>query len=487
MQPICETHPQLRALSQGLHLTLHSPTVLDQPVLQGDSDTDAAGASIYGSVIRDGGLFRMWYQAWPRDWSGGDAVTVACAESDDGLTWRRPSHGLVECCGTRDNHLTDLPFHCPSVLIDPNADADGRFRAFGFTGPNRLGDRFSHSLASDGYYTARSADGIHWQLESDEPLWPNADVITSVWDPWSNCARIALKFNGLAAGMYRRRFYAATWARGKASRPASAFIPDEQDDLAAHARGFCTADYYGVGLMPTSGPTIGFLWNFRHLPPLGNHEARLFTHYGNIGGVDLSIIYQPERNGRWLHLPGRPDWLAARDAPEWARGALYTAASPLDVGDETWLYFTGTTDLHGWCGHAADSKQFRSARIDQGGFARIGLLKWPRNRIIGYRADLPARLQLAPNPEKVPEGKLILNAVTRPNGQIRARLLDDEMNPLPGRDFEDCDPLVGDHLETTVRWRGQADLPTLPTHHQLTAELELTDATLYAFDFATSD
>ena len=85
MQPICEAHPQLLGVSQGLHLTLLPPTVVDEPILQGETDADAAGVSIYGSVIRDGGLFRMWYQAWPRDWNGSDAVTVACVESDDGL------------------------------------------------------------------------------------------------------------------------------------------------------------------------------------------------------------------------------------------------------------------------------------------------------------------------------------------------------------------------------------------------------------------
>lgn len=484
MQPICEAHPQLIGLSQGLRLTLHAPTVLDDPVLQGATDADAAGVSIYGSVLRDGGRFRMWHQAWPRDWSGSDAVTVACAESDDGLEWRRPSYGRVDCGGSAQNHLTDLPFHCPSVLVDPDAAAEARFRAFGFTGPRRLDGRFSHQLERDGYYTAHSADGIHWELDSSAPVWPFADVITSVWDPWSNCARVALKRNGLAAGMFRRRFYAATWARGEASAPVSAFIPDEQDDLNARAHGFVSADYYGVGLLPTPGPTLGFLWNFRHLPPLGQHEPRLLSHYGSIGSVDLSVVYQPERGGRWLHLPGRPDFLAAADAPEWARGALYTAASPLHVGDETWLYFTGTLDQHGWSGAGIDRKAWRQSLLDQGGFARIGLMKWPRDRIIGYRAILCERLQLAPRVARDTAGGLTLNAVTRPSGRIRARLLDQEWQPIAGFDFDDCEPIAGNHLQAAVRWRGQSRLPAIPGDLSPTAEVEIDDATLYAFDFA---
>jgi len=482
MQPICEGHPQIRGLSQGLRLTLWHPTVLEEPVLQGGADADASGASIYGSVLRDGGLFRMWYQAWPRDWSGSDAVTVACAESDDGIHWRRPEYGLVECCGTRQNHLTDLPFHCPSVLIDPEADSSARYRAFGFTGPQRLAGRFPHSFECDGYYTAYSGDGIHWQLDSSTPLWPYADVITSAWDPYAGCACIALKRNGPAAGMFRRRFYAATWAKGQASEPVSAFIPDEYDDLNARARGFVSADYYGVGLMPTPGPTIGFLWNFRHLPPLGHHEPHMW-HYGRIGSVDLSVVCQPERGGRWLHLPGRPDWLAAADAPPWARGALYTAASPIDVGDETWLYFTGTLDQHGWCGYGVDTGERRRTLQDRGGFARIGLARWPKGRVIGYQAVLAERLQLSPRVDAGDRSRLILNVVTRPGGRLRVALLDPEQKPLPGCSFEDCDPIAGDHLEAPVRWQGKSAWPDVSDGRSLTAEIEITDATLYAFDF----
>jgi len=55
MQLICEGHPQIEGFSQGVQLVLNRSTVLDEPVLQGDSDADATGTSIYGSVLRDGG------------------------------------------------------------------------------------------------------------------------------------------------------------------------------------------------------------------------------------------------------------------------------------------------------------------------------------------------------------------------------------------------------------------------------------------------
>ena len=485
MQLMCEGHSQVRGLSPGLRQVLHPPTLLEDPVLQGDSDADASGASIYGSVVRDGGRFRIWYQAWSREWDGRDAVTVACAESDDGLEWRRPEYGRIECCGTRRNHLTDLPFHCPSVFVDPTAPSEARFRAFGYADPDRMDGRYPQRIDRRGYFTAHSADGIHWEIDSPEPLWPWADVITSVWDPWSGCARIALKRNGHAAGMHRRRFYTATWTRDRASEAVSALVPDEHDDALARARGFHSADYYGVGLMPTPGPTIGFLWNFRHLPPLGYHAPHMF-HYGWIGSVDLSIVYQLERGGRWLHVTGRPDWVRASDAPSWASGALYTAAHPIDVGEETWLYFTGTRDQHSWCGQGIDSSAFRRDLLGKGGFARIGLMKWPKDRILGYRAVLPERIQIAPRIEEKGREGLRLNVRTRPGGSVRVALLDAGMNPVAGYTFEECDPIHGDHLEVEVTWRGRSSLPALPDRGSPTAEIEIRDAVLYAFEFTVS-
>ncbi len=481
MQLACEGHAQIRTLSEGLRQVLNPPAVLEEPVLWGASPADASGASIYGSVIREGGRFRMWYQAWPEDWDGEDVVAVACAESEDGLNWRRPDYGLIDCGGSRHNHLTDLPFHSPTIFIDPHAAPEARYRALGYTAPKKLGERYSHQVSRPGYYSAHSADGIHWQLEGADPLWPHSDVITAAWDPQADCARIALKISGRAAGMYRRRFFGAEWAAGQATAPVSTLIPDEHDDTNARARGFHTADYYGVGLMPTQGPTIGFLWNFRHQTPLGHHPP-LMAYYGWTGTVDLSVVYQLERGGRWFHLPGRPDWLRALDAPSWARGALYTSSSPVEVGEETWLYFTGTKDRHGWCGHEVDYNAYIKAAAAQGGFARIGLAKWRRHRIMGYQAVLLERLHLTPRPAA--QSRLALNVLTRPGGSVRVGLAKTDGQPLPGYEMEKSIPIAGDHLEAQVRWQGDPALPRLVIGEELVAQVELRDAVLYAFDFA---
>ena len=485
MELALEGHSQLAGLSHGLRPVVHYPEVLPEPVLQGDTGVDGYGASIYGSVLRQDGLFRMWYQAWPRDWDGSDAVAVGCAESDDGITWRKPPRGLVEYEGSRDNHLCDLPFHSPSVLVDPTAEPAARYRAFGYTDPKKL-SRYDVDVPVRGFYTASSPDGFHWQVEADAPLWPHADVITSVWDPLEDCARICLKWNGLCRGMFRRRFFEATWSNGQATAPRGALIPDELDDINARARGFVSADYYGSSLLPAGSSMVGVLWNFRHVNPLGYAENPGMW-YGSNGQVDLSIAYQLERGGRWHHLLDRPDWLAASTAPDWARGALYTASSPIHVGDETWLYFTGTMDWHGWSGVGEDTRQWRERIAPGGGFARIGLLKWPRDRIAGYRADLKERLVLkATEAAAADSAGLRLNLVTRPTGSVRVALTGPDHQPLPGYDFTDCEPLSGSLLNAEVRWQGKTGLPTVAQGEDLFAVIEMESTELYAFEFRRS-
>jgi hypothetical protein len=257
--------------------------------------------------------------------------------------------------------------------------------------------------------------------------------------------------------------------------------------MIAQQRGFNSADYYGVGLMPTEGPTIGFLWNFRHQLPLGYYEPRSF-HYGSIGRVDISIVYQLERGGRWLHVPGRPDWLSAEDTPEWARGALYTSSSPIDVGDETWLYFTGTLDRHGWCGHDIDYKARCKAAVTQHGFSKIGLAKWPRNRIMGLNTRLRDVIRLSPSQKDTAQGELVLNVATRSGGTVRAQLINaEDRQPIPGYAMADCEVITGDHLDVSVRWKGNPSLPHAMNGESIVAEVEITNGTIYAFDFSLAE
>src|SRR5204863_7599034 len=67
-------------------------------------------STIYGSVIRDGEKYRMWYKS---------GMGLGYAESDDGLKWTKPALDLVLIDGQKTNLLwrktgkTDPPAGLP--------------------------------------------------------------------------------------------------------------------------------------------------------------------------------------------------------------------------------------------------------------------------------------------------------------------------------------------------------------------------------------
>ena len=74
---------------------------------------------------------------------------------------------------------------------------------------------------------------------------------------------------------------------------------------------------------------------------------------------------------------------------------------------------------------------------------------------------------------------MTLNAEVR--GEIRARLLDAEGEPLPGFDAVECRPIRGDSLAHEVEWGDPpATLPAGPVR----VEFLLRDARLYGFDLS---
>lgn len=142
-------------LRKHVCLYLSTPTVRPEPVLAPSPRESAApdnlAAHFYGTVLHDGGRFRMWYYAchrglnpdWPArkrqqvarkpGWLAGvgdaDAIfqgPICYAESDDGIVWRKPAIGQVRFKGGVDNNALDLPHTVVSgaAVIRDEADPD---------------------------------------------------------------------------------------------------------------------------------------------------------------------------------------------------------------------------------------------------------------------------------------------------------------------------------------------------------------------------
>lgn len=165
-------------LKKDLCYYLSKPTVRPEPVLKPSRDnphaTDTVATHFYGTVLQDGGKFRMWYYgaSWlskQENKSGSYRIKegpVCYAESQDGIVWTKPNLGQVEYNGGRDNNAIALPDAQTEgafvVKDDQDPDAARRYKMVYENLP-------AHKRCMS-VRTATSADGIHWSAGPDWPI-----------------------------------------------------------------------------------------------------------------------------------------------------------------------------------------------------------------------------------------------------------------------------------------------------------------------------
>ncbi len=161
------------ALSGGARLELHEP-VPREVVLEHDAPWEGTGTG-YHSVFQDGGKYRMYYKAWHIEVKDGKVNTgshplFCCyAESDDGLTWRKPELGLVEFQGSKANNIVLAPETLGTVKSDPGHPAV--FKDENPACPPEA--RYKAIIRSEkphGLLLFQSPDGLRWSLAHPEPV-----------------------------------------------------------------------------------------------------------------------------------------------------------------------------------------------------------------------------------------------------------------------------------------------------------------------------
>ena len=468
MELLHESRLDITAVNGKLYPFQEKPRISQEPVLLPDTHVDGAGAAIYGTVLHDGGRYRMWYQAWPADWDGGDVSLVGYAESDDGQRWRKPNLGLVDY-GGRQNNLCDMGFHCPSVFIDPEAAASHRYRAAGYVSAAQPGCRAEPG--GSGYYTFHSADGLHWEPDGPDPTWDSCDVITTAYHPRQRRGIASMKFNPQVGGFMRRVIYTAELRDGQWSPARPALIPDEFDDLCAVARGYVTGDYYGMTILPAGSGTAGLIWQFRHRAPRLSRNAS-----GQFGECDITLAYQIAAGGCWQHRRGRADFISHGEH-DWTRGGLYAASTPIEVGDEHWLYVTGSPHSHAWSTTLdGETDTTRRKTMTAEGGSRIGIARWPKWRLFGFRAD-PAGMVVFRIGPLEGASELHLNYACEPGGRIDAGLTDDN----GGEVLDRAARLTGDAVEAKMHWE-KGVLAAAAPGEKFWLKLQMDRATVWGYE-----
>jgi len=462
--------------SQNLRLEMRSPTRHPaNPVVQrGKPGTpDAFGAQFYGSIIREGGKFRMWYGAFDDDIESKVASSrwrPAYAESHDGLHWVKPNLGLVRYHGNKNNNLilTDpsgLGMINLKVLADPDdPNPEQRYKISTHV-------YFRHNTRLGSLAPFASADGLRWKsLVPAKPVKAELRkedlVLPAVhFEP---CGGL-YKWDGL--------FYACGQNGMNATRPYHGRV----------VRMYRSPDFVNwsqtssIGFVRTAQHTI--LGPGRSLEGEQVHEGISVWNRGNVllglygrwhgakewKDITIDLGFVVSNDGLNFREPAY-EWTLLQRGEDgaWDQGGLLQGQGFENIGDETYIYY-GTWDprQHG-------------KTPERGG---VGIAVLPRDRfgdlVVEEAGKGPGDYQMpviqsefvtAPVPvKKGVAHRFYLNADgLGAQASLKIELLDNQEHPLP----EMSTVVRQNGFHAPIAWNGKTAIAGLPEQIRLKVSFE---------------
>lgn len=467
---------------QNLKLEMRSPQRHPaNPVLhRGKPGTpDSWAVQFYGSVIRVGDTYRMWYVA-----AGNDRLDrsvprsspwrVAYAESKDGVHWTKPNLGLVEYNGNRNNNLVLMEPRLGTVnlkvLYEPDdPDPTRRFKM----GSHVWFPKNKVRLGTFAPYA--SADGLRWKLLIDaKPV--DAEL------PQKDMVLPALHFEPVG-GLYKwdGLYYLNGQNAIAASRPYHGRL----------VRQFISPDFVNW----SHASTVGFVRDVQH-KLLGpgrsregeqNHEGVSVWNRGNvlvgISGiwhgakewkdvtVDLGFVIS--NDGVQFREPAH-EWVFLKRGKDgaWDQGGLLQGQGFENIGDQTFIYY-GAWDPRNWQGSPP-----------RGG---VGIVTLPRDRFATLQVDETTKGQ---GNYQLPEIKceFITAAVKLKRegahrffinvdglskaANLKIELLNHNTIPLPEFSGENAAIVQKSGFQTPILWNGKQEIKNLPERIRMKVTFE---------------
>ena len=382
------------------------------PWLIPDKPWESGGVHLQ-RVIHEDGLYRVWYSASgeTRDkvvvlpngrkklGSDGETVSGLCyMESRDAVHWVKPSLGLTEFRGSKDNNI--VPEAGPAIFIDRAAAPEERYKSVAHT-PIRIFDP-NTKLSGPLLGGAVSPDGIHWRRIA-EPLWK--DIFNNDGSPQAHRDEQTGKYVLYTRANYPRR---RSIARAETSdfrhwpHPTMILTPGPDEDP--------SADFY----------TSIYL----HYPGAASAHLMLVSAYHrDTSQVDVRMASSMDGDGwNWLN----PRTVVELGKPgDWDGGSLYVAGEMVRLPD-------GRIAV-GINGHSSRHEEYWQTKFERGQLKRsqytVAWALWEDGRIAGVEAEKAGEFTTLPL--KATGRPIEVNARTGGSGSVQVDVLID----TPGRPY----------------------------------------------------
>ncbi len=459
----------------GITRTLNQPQTIRR-VLRPDRPWEALGFIFYASVVDDDGIAKLFHGSY--DAEKGKHFSIAT--SRDGIHWERPSLGLRDFSGSKDNNILPVDAVEASVFLDPNAPLEKRYRLLftkNWPDPDKAG-----------VYVASSPNGVHWQTTPERllPFHPDSQpsafwdealqkyaIYLRAWNPRRAVARVAV------SDLEKPWPYVPSvpplhiWGNQKVptlSRELpTVMAADEQDPENLHL-------YTSAVVRYPFAPNVYLAFPAAYLNYKGP-EWKDRALNGNDGTFDVQLA--TSRDGitwnRW-----RQPYVAAGFHDGLDLRLVSMGQGVIRRGRVLHQYFVGWPHTHGrpvvWDRDLKNRAEW--LQKDLGG------IYCATQRVDGFvsmDAD-HAGGTLTTQPFRFEGNRLCLNVHTAGSGSVKMAILNADGTPIPDFTATDCQLINADQIDCEVQWKDGADVSSLaglPVRLQITME----STKLYALQF----
>lgn len=409
--------------------------------------------SFYTTILKDGDTYRMYYRCG----MGGESYTCY-AESRDGIRWTRPSLGLVEFQGSRENNLildTGRQF-CPFIDGRPGVPAAERLKA--------------NMEAKGGLLGYVSADGIHWKLARDEAIVPRK--LRNHFDSQN------VMFWSEAEGRYVLYCRHAVGGRRAVARSTSRDFLNWTDPV--------LMTYSDTG---ATVPSQHLYTNQTHPYFRAPHIYVALPGRFQAGRRVLNEA-QTAALGTDPGFPRDPDW-RVRDI---ADGVLLTSRAGTTIYDFTfreslvrpgigltnWTSRTNYPAL-GVVPTGPAEMSFYVQRDYAQKTARLERMVLRTDGFSSVRAPYEGG-EIVTRTLRFSGSELVINYATSAAGSLRVEIQNSGGNPIAGFAASDAVQIIGDQIERVVTWKGGSDLSRI-AGKPVRLRFVMKDADLYSLQF----
>ena len=423
------------------------------PVIRADQPWEKDAAFVdSGLVLYDEKekLFKAWYQGGAC-YGPDDNSNMCYATSQDGVVWTKPSLGLVDFDGSKDNNIVlmaECMMHDPAPIKDDgDSNPERRFKAI-WWGGKKCDEAVSGWQL--GHCIGFSPDGIHWKEHPDNPVWKGDAEVAIPFDIVRQEGKHVMYNSSDGHGM---RVVARTESDDFINWDLPSqlvFKSDDEDPPGTEMGGLCAISYDGY--------YIGMLYVIHNLGGIKADEWKSIVKKNKQQGffghpIEMNNTRCREMSTELVTSSDGINWVRTNRQPIIPLGpegswdeAIILPGRPIVANNKIYIYYTGV-------GRTAQTPGINKPQKIGKWNVDTGLATLRLDGFVSMDSG-PEKAVLISKEFKLKGEYLRLN-INAKSGYANVEILDDQNKPIDGFLSHE---ITEDELNAEITWKGKENM-----------------------------